>query len=51
MIRKILCFIGWHSYRASLEDYIEQFGYIPLDGRIIADNAVCKFCGKPYKDK
>ena len=51
MIRKILCFIGWHSYTASHKDYIEQFGYIPLDGRIIADNAVCKFCGKPYKDK
>ena len=48
MLRKILCFIGWHSYKASLEDYIEQFGHIPVDGRI-ADNATCEFCGKAYK--
>ena len=50
MLIKILCFIGWHSYKASPYDYIEQFGYIPFDGRI-ADNATCEFCGKPYKDK
>ena len=50
MLRKILCFIGWHSYKASFEDYIEQFGHIPVDDRI-ADNATCEFCGKHYKDK
>ena len=50
MFKSILCFLGWHQWVASIDDYIEQFGHIPLDDRI-ADNAVCKFYGKPYKDK
>lgn len=50
MIRRLFCLIGWHTWKASFEDYIEQFGHIPIDGRI-ADSSVCEFCGKAYKDK
>lgn len=48
-MRKIFCLIGLHRWVASLEDYIEQFGCIPLNGEI-ADTAICQYCGKKYKE-
>ena len=48
MIRKILCFIGWHRWTASYLEYIEEFGQIPLDGRI-CKKSKCEFCQKKYK--
>lgn len=48
MLKKILCFFGFHKFKASLNDYIEQFGSIPLNGKI-ADKAICEYCGKKYK--
>ena len=49
MFRKILCFIGWHSWTASYQDYIDEFGCVPLN--FVCSKAVCNFCGKTYKDK
>jgi hypothetical protein len=46
-MNKILCFLGFHKWSASIKDYIEEFGFIPLDGRI-ATNSVCKRCNKKY---
>ena len=48
MFRKILCFIGWHKWTASYLEYIEEFGKIPLDGRI-CKKSKCEFCQKKYK--
>ena len=50
MFKSILCFLGWHQWVASLDDYIEEFGCIPL-GNKICSKAVCSRCGKKYKDK
>jgi len=49
-VNKILCWFGIHSYVAPLDEYVKQFGSIPLDGRI-CDGAVCEHCGKVYKKK
>ena len=47
MFRKILCFIGYHSWIASYQDYIDEFGYVPLN--FICSNAKCEYCGEKYK--
>lgn len=49
-LNKILCWFGIHSYVAPLDEYVKQFGSIPLDGRI-CDGAVCEHCGKVFKKK
>lgn len=48
LINKLLCFIGWHSFKFSIQDCIEEFGYIPNDARI-PKKAKCSSCGKQYK--
>jgi len=49
-MRKILCALGWHSWTASLIDYIEEFGCVPLGGKV-ASNSKCERCGAKYKKK
>jgi hypothetical protein len=46
-MKKLLCFFGFHKWTASIDDYIEEFGFIPLDGRI-ASNSVCNRCNQKY---
>ena len=47
MLGKILCWMGLHRWSASLEDYIEEFGSIPMDGGV-AKNSKCERCGELY---
>lgn len=49
MLRKILCFIGWHEFRWSLgsdPDWIAR-GELKQDGKI-PSHAKCNYCGKVY---
>ena len=50
MFRKFLCKIGYHKWKAPIEDYIEEFGCIPIHGEI-AKTSVCVFCGAKYNSK
>lgn len=47
---KMFCFFGWHNWTALLEDYINEFGFIPLDNRV-PSNSVCSRCGIKFKKK
>ena len=47
-MKKILCFLFGHKWTSSISDYIEEFGYVPLDNRI-ASNSVCERCEVKYK--
>jgi hypothetical protein len=47
-MKKILCFFGWHKWVASLQDYIDEFGAVPENGRI-SSKAKCSRCNKNYK--
>lgn len=44
---KVSCFLGWHEFISSIQDYIDEFGYVPLDNRI-AKNARCSRCNSKY---
>lgn len=48
-MRKILCLFGFHKWTCSIEDYIQEFGYVPL-GNIVASNSKCSICNKKYKE-
>jgi len=48
IFRKLLCFLGIHTFEASFREYLDQFGEIPIDGRI-ADGARCIYCGNIYR--
>lgn len=50
IIGKILCLLGLHNFTAPLRDYIEEFGGIPMNGKI-AKTAKCSRCNKPYVKK
>ena len=47
--RKLWCLFGWHTWQASLKDYLEEFGALGLDNRICS-KSVCGTCGKQYKE-
>ena len=47
-MKRILCLFGWHKWTASMNDYIEEFGYVPLDNRI-ASNSTCERCKVTFK--
>lgn len=51
MIRKLLCFIGWHSWKWTLQKdeiiYIDKV-YGVDGGDYIPDRAICRYCGKKY---
>ena len=47
-MKKILCFFGWHKWVASLQDYLDEFGSVPANGRI-SSKAKCSRCNKNYK--
>lgn len=49
-MKKILCFLFGHKWSASIDDYIMEFGYVPLDNRV-ASNSVCKRCNLKYKEE
>ena len=49
LIGKLMCYFGYHVWAASLEDYVEEFGCVPLD-YAVASTSVCERCGKEYKD-
>ena len=46
-ISKLLCLIGWHQYTCKMQDCIDEFGYVPSDGRM-PKVAKCSRCGKNY---
>ena len=47
-MKRLLCFFGWHEWVCSMEDYIFEFGYVPLDKRVCKSSKCCR-CGKKYK--
>jgi hypothetical protein len=49
-MKRILCLFGWHKWTTSINDYIEEFGYVPLDNRI-ASNSTCERCKVKFKQQ
>jgi len=47
MFNKIKCLIGWHQFTCKIQDYIDEFGYVPIDSRM-PKIAKCSKCGKNY---
>ena len=47
-MKRLLCFLGWHQWTASIQDYIDEFGYVPFDNRK-PQNCKCSVCGIKYK--
>ena len=47
-MKKILCWLGWHKFTCGIQDLIDEFGYVPLDGKM-PPNAKCERCGKQFK--
>lgn len=45
---KLLCKVGWHNFTCKRQDCIDEFGYVPNDGRI-PKVAKCIRCGKNYR--
>jgi hypothetical protein len=46
-IGRLLCKIGWHQFSCKMQDCIDEFGYVPSDGRM-PKVAKCSRCGKNY---
>ena len=46
-IGKVLCFLGIHQYICTIDDMVNEFGHIPLNGKM-PKNSTCKRCGKVY---
>jgi len=44
---KLLCFIGFHRYKCTIQEIINEFGYIPNDGRM-PKSSKCERCGIRY---
>lgn len=44
-ILRLLCLIGWHQFTYKIQDCINEFGYVPSDGRM-PKVAKCSRCGK-----
>jgi hypothetical protein len=49
-MKKILCWLGYHKFTCSIQDLIDEFGYVPLDDRM-PPSAKCERCDKPFKIK
>lgn len=45
---KLLCKVGWHNFTCKMQDCIDEFGYVPNDGRM-PKVAKCSRCGKNYR--
>lgn len=46
-ISRLLCLIGCHQFTCKMQDCIDEFGYVPSDGRM-PKVAKCSRCGKNY---
>ena len=49
-MKRILCWFGWHKFKYSLSDLIDEFGYIPLEN-VMPSNTKCERYEILYKDK
>jgi len=49
-MKRILCLFGWHKFKCSLQDLIDEFGYVPLENTM-PPNTKCERCEILYKDK
>jgi len=49
-MKKILCLFGWYKFKCSLQDLIDEFGYVPFEN-IMPPNTKCERCDILYKDK
>ena len=45
---KLLCLIGWHKFTCKMQDCIDEFGYVPSDGRM-PKVSKCSRCGNNYR--
>ena len=46
-ISRLICKIGWHQFTCKMQDCIDEFGFIPNDGRM-PKVSKCSRCGKNY---
>jgi hypothetical protein len=46
-IGRLFCKIGWHQFTCKMQDCIDEFGFIPNDGRM-PKVSKCSRCGKKY---
>lgn len=49
-MKKLLCFFGWHKFVCTIQDCMDEFGFIPLDGRM-PKNAKCSRCNATFENK
>ena len=49
-MKKIFCLFGWHKWTAHIQDYIDEFGFVPLDNRACSKSK-CSVCGKLYREQ
>ena len=45
---KLFCKVGWHRFTCKMQDCVDEFGYVPNDGRM-PKVAKCDRCGKNYR--
>jgi len=50
IIDKLKCLIGYHSWTYTIQDCIDEFGFIPLDQRMPSTAKCCK-CNVKFKKK
>ena len=50
LIGKIQCKLGWHNWTCKIKDCIDEFGYVPSDGRM-PKVSKCSRCGKTFKSE
>jgi len=48
VFNKILCNFGFHQFTCKMQDCIDEFGYIPMDGRM-PKVSKCSKCGINYR--
>jgi len=46
--KRLLCKIGWHQFTCKIQDCIDEFGFIPNDGRM-PKVSKCSRCGVNYR--
>ena len=47
-LTRLMCKIGWHKFTCKMQDCIDEFGFIPNDGRM-PKSSKCERCGVNYR--
>jgi len=46
---KIMCYLGLHTWSCKAQDCIDEFGFIPMDGRM-PKTSKCAHCSTSYSE-